>query len=276
MHLAFIDDAQQANPTRPGMRPLVATGGIVVRVDAAGSLESELSAIRTAYGFPDGEEFKWSPDRDDWMRDNLVAGQRRDFFVEVLAAAGQVGVVVLVMISDTDCNPATNGAPTPQFDTTVAFLERVHNYVNDEGSYAVVIADRPGGGTRQDTDFLVNCQRVLTRGTRYVTLDRLPINLVTTESNLVRLLQLADLVTSCTTAFVAGENEYSPTVFGAIHPLVRREYDCYGGRGIKIHPDFRYRNLYHWLLGDSHFTRFQAGSPLPDRERPYAEDAVTF
>ena len=276
MHLAFVDDAQQAHPTRPGMRPLVATGGIVVPIDAAGNLESELGAICAAYGFPDGEEFKWSPDRDDWMRDNLVAARRRDFFAEVLGAAGQAGVVVLVMISDTECNPATTGAPTPQFDTTVTFLERVHNYVDDEGSYAVVIADRHGGGTRQDTEFLVNCQRVLTRGTRYVTLDRLPINLVTTQSSLVRLLQLADLVTSCTTAFVAGENEYSPAVFEAILPLARREYNCYGGRGIKIHPDFRYRNLYHWLLGDSHFTRFQDGRPLPDPQLPYAENAITF
>ncbi len=276
MHLAFIDDAQQANPTRPGMRPLVATGGIVVRVDAAGSLESELDVICATYGFPDGEEFKWSPGRDDWMRDNVVGAKRSDFFTGVLAAAAESGVTVLVMISDTHCRPATNGAPTPQFDTTVMFLERLHNYVNDEGSYAVVIADRPGGGTRQDTEFLVSCQRVLTRGTHYVTLDRLPINLVTTESKLVRLLQLADLVTSCTTAFVAGENKYSPTVFEAILPLVRREYDCYGGRGIKIHPDSRYRNLYHWLLGDSHFIRFGTESPLPDRQRPYAVNAVTL
>ena len=60
MHLVFVDDAEQTKPTRADMRPLVATGGIVVPIDRAGWLEAELDATCARYGFPEGEEFKWS------------------------------------------------------------------------------------------------------------------------------------------------------------------------------------------------------------------------
>jgi hypothetical protein len=268
MHLVFVDDARQRNPTRDGMRPLVATGGVAVPLETAGQLESTLDAVCAAYGFPSGEEFKWSPDRSDWMRKNLVGDQRKAFFVEVLEQASISAVTVLVMISDTKAKPSTQGAPSPEFDTLVVLLERVHNLMWGLNSHAVVIADQPGGGRRQEKALLVNCQTVLSRGTKFVDLSRIPINVVTTGSELVRSLQLADLVTSCTTAFVAGEKEYSPDVFQRILPMVRREYDCYGGRGIKIHPDFRYANLYHWLLGDTHYVRYQWGEPMP-LNRPY-------
>jgi hypothetical protein len=53
-----------------------------------------------------------------------------------------------------------------------------------------------------------------------------------------------------------------------------RDFGRIGGLGLKIHPDFRYANLYHWLLGDSHFVRYQSGYPLPFKSRPYAIDAL--
>jgi hypothetical protein len=92
---------------------------------------------------------------------------------------------------------------------------------------------------------------------------------------MVRCLQAADLITASVTAFVAGENKFSPPVFAAILPLFPKDFGRIGGLGLKIHPDFRYANLYHWLLGDSHFVRHQVGSPLPFEKSPYAADALT-
>lgn len=271
MHLAFVDDAGQGRPSRDGMRPLVATGGVVVGIEMAGWLESELDRLCHETGFPDGERFKWSPDRGDWMRDHLIEEDRTRFFIEVLEIAAQGGVTAMVMISDTDCRPNFRESPSPQFDTTVNFLERVHNHMTDLGSNAVVIADQPGGGTRGNAQFLEDCQRVLTRGTRFVDLGRIPVNIMTTSSYLMRGLQLADLVTSSTVAFIGGEDTHSPPVFEHVRLLLRRDYECIGGRGLKLHPDFRYRNLYHWLLGDTHYVRYQTGSPLPEEQRPYPE-----
>jgi len=47
--------------------------------------------------------------------------------------------------------------------------------------------------------------------------------------------------------------------------LLREDYGCKGGRGLKIHPDLRYGNLYHWLLGDEAFVRYEGGIDLPSK-----------
>jgi hypothetical protein len=43
-----------------------------------------------------------------------------------------------------------------------------------------------------------------------------------------------------------------------------------GGIGLKIQPDGRYANLYHWLLGDTVLVRRQRLVTLPDPHRAYA------
>jgi hypothetical protein len=56
--------------------------------------------------------------------------------------------------------------------------------------------------------------------------------------------------------------------------MLRSDYGCVGGRGLKIHPDLRYGNLYHGLLDDEMFVRFQGGFPLPSsRFTAYRESA---
>jgi hypothetical protein len=74
---------------------------------------------------------------------------------------------------------------------------------------------------------------------------------------------------------VAGEQQHSPPIFAELLPLFPSDYGRIGGIGVKIHPDFRYTNLYHWLLGDPHFVRYQSGQELPIKSMPYATDART-
>lgn len=262
MDFFFGDDARQRNPSRAGMGPLVAIGGVQVAAQAVRDLERTLDTLCMEYGFPLGEEFKWSPGRELWMYNNLVEQQRSEFFIQVLSRAQDCGAKVTVIIEDTNCNTAT-GVQSAEEDVASLFLERAHNMLRARGSEGIVIVDRPGGGRAQEDKFLANCLETLQTGTKYVKPDRIALNVLSTPSKLVRLLQVADVVTSCTLSTVAGETRFSPPVFAVIKGLFHVDMGRIGGVGLKIHPDFKYGNLYHWLLGDEYFIRGNTGIPLP-------------
>ena len=114
----------------------------------------------------------------------------------------------------------------------------------------IIINDPPSGASRAENDFLAAGLEMWRKGTRYVQFDRIAINLLCTQSRFVRLLQCADVVTSCVTAYVGGEHVWSPRVFAAIKPLMYSKDGRIGGYGLKFHCT-RHRDLYHWLLGDS-------------------------
>lgn len=272
MHLVFVDDAEQKKPTRPGMNSLVSTGGVAVPIEAVAALESNIDLICKNYNFPDGEEFKWSPNKKMWMHSNLVHDDRTRFFIEILEKAQQVEVKVIVIICDTEYNMMDLQSPNHSFDTLTVFLERV----NWAFLASLVVADEPGGNRRKELQFLKECRNLLSKGSsQQQKFDKILINVLTTPSNMTRLLQLADVVTSCTTSFVAGESKYSPQVFEHILPMVRKHSGSLGGGGIKIHPDYIYINLYHWLLDDEYVNKGGSGIPLPIVGRPYSTGPET-
>lgn len=69
MDLIFVDDSKQSagKISRPGMGSLVAVGGFHLPGPSVRDLSRELDEICETYGFPAGEEFKWSPNRGSWM-----------------------------------------------------------------------------------------------------------------------------------------------------------------------------------------------------------------
>jgi len=140
----------------------------------------------------------------------------------------------------------------------------------------VVIVSQPSGDRKSESKFLADCLETLRAGTEYVKPERIVLNVLTTPPRFIRLLQLADVVTSCAVAFVGGESSFSPPVFSSIKPMLARELGRVGGVGLKIHPDGKYRNLYHWLLGDSHFMRFMEGFPMPLPNYPYSANPYTL
>jgi hypothetical protein len=254
------------------MGPLVGVGGVCIDEDALRPLELALDDLCHRTGFPEGDagEFKWSPKDEHWMKRNLVQDARRDFFFASLALAAEHGVKAIVVLEDTSRGQADAEAQGAEDDVTKLFLERANNslYPNGRG---IVIADRPGGHGQEDEDrFLARCLATLRSGTRFVRLDRISL-MLTTPSHHARLLQLADVVTGATTACVAGEARYAPPVFERIRPLLREEGGRCGGVGLKIQPDLRYVNLYHWLLGDDYYRRGNMGIPLPRGGHCYAE-----
>lgn len=274
MRFFFADDSKQQNPTRDGMGSLVAIGGVAANGDSVRALEQEIGEICAEFGFPAGQEFKWSPGAGLWMRTNLIEDCRQEFFLRVLrlAAAHEVGAVFVA--EDIRYARATPNAPTPEIDVTRMFLERADTCLRkqDVNDYGVVITDRPGGGRGEEDAFLFQCLETLQKGTRYVMPARIALPVLSAPSDLVRLSQLADVVTGCTLAYVGGENRFAPPVFEAIKPLLLRDGQRIGGIGLKIHPDYIYVNLHHWLVGDSHHVKWGAGIPLPLLSRPYAGD----
>ena len=269
MQFFFADDSRQPKPTRPGVRPLVAIGGVSVPEEAVQDLEGELERLCGQAGFPDRSEFKWSPGPDLWMHDSLVDPGRADFFRSVLQTAKERGVSALVVIEDTQAKPATD-ATTPEMDITRMFLERADSELGRAGRSGLIVADRTGSNFKAEEKFLTGCLETLQSGTKYAKPEHIVLNVVSTPSKLIRLIQLADLVAGCTLALVSGENTYAPATFEHVKPLLCTQWQQIGGVGLKIHPDFRYRNLYHWLLGDTVLWKGPNKVVLPVGDSMYA------
>jgi hypothetical protein len=274
MDIFFGDDSLQRAPTRQGMNGLVAVGGIYVPSEHVNALERALNQLCVTTQFPPGEEFKWSPRREDWMHQGLTGPARTAFFLECIRLCSENRVNVTVVISDIESNYPQTHASHEDFTTRV-LIERIEWLASRAGREVVIVFDRPGGAQAEEENFLVRCLETIQDGTPFLRPARIALNALSTSSHFVRMLQMADLITGCVTAYVAGESRYSIQLIPSIQPLLA-ENRRVGGIGIKIHPDFLYANLYHWLFGDSHFWRGNVGYPLPLRSRPYPRNANEF
>jgi hypothetical protein len=271
MHLWFVDDSRQRTPTRLGMGPLSAVGGIRVSEQQVKGLEADLEALCRTSGFALDEEFKWSPGRELWMHSNLRDDARTNFFNQALQIALNHQVLGIFSMADGSFRTAIPDSPNTETDVVRMLLERIHNET-PAGELALVIADRPGGGGVPTADrFCANCIETIRAGTNVLRNLQQICLVLTCGSGLVRCLQLADVFTSCLCAYVSGEDRYSPHVVTSILPMLRRSMGRIGGAGVKIHPDYRYANLYHWLFQDADFVRGNSGTPFPLRGRPYSQ-----
>jgi hypothetical protein len=215
--------------------------------------------------------------RDSWMRGNLWGATRTEFHVDCLRAAARHGVWGCVVVEDEDLRSTSHGDDDHELDAVKLFLERCHSHLEGAGTdaEAIVLADHPSGGRPAEAEFVAACLRTLRRGTGYVMPTRIAL-VLTEDSKNTRLLQLADLIVSSTLAYAAGETRYSPELFeNHILQLLRRSVDGrVGGFGLKLHPDRRYLNLYHWLLGDSDFYKRGISHSIPKERHPYVNDPL--
>lgn len=257
------------------MGRLVAVGGLHVPAGVVRRLERDLDELCMSSGFPIGAsgEFKWSPGRELWMHRGLRGEARKIFYHAALRLAREAGATAIVVVEDSTRSTAIADSGNAETDVVRMFLERAHHHLGTAQSDGIVIADRPSSNA-EEAQFLQSCLETLRSGTRYVLPERIVLNVITTSSHLVRLLQLADVITGCSVARVSGEAQYSPDVFTEIVSLFRQEFGRRGGCGLKLHPDLRYVNLYHWLLGDRDFVRYQTGVPLPLVGKPYFDSPL--
>jgi hypothetical protein len=256
------------------MGVLVAVGGISVQEQNARPLESALDELCLEYSFPVGEVFKWSPGRDHWMRDNLIEDRRVEFFQRALALAEAHQAVAMVTIADKSRGMATGKASNHEMDVLIMAMERFDKTLGKD--HGLVVVARPSGGRTDEDEFLSGCVEAVSKGTEYSQFSRLATNVLTMPFPNSRLLQVADLVVSISTALVAGHERYTAPVFPAVKTLLRGSLGRIGGAGLKIHPDYVYGNLYHWLLGDDVFWKSGQGITLPNEKRPFAQNGIEF
>ena len=274
MDFIFADDSRQPRPSRPGIGPLLAIGGLHVPALQVGPLEKALRTHCESVGFPHDEQFKWSPGKkEEFQRAQLKGEKRTQFFRHLIGLATDHGSTATVVIEDSSKGLARVQSNTHEEDVTALFLERCEWCFSGAGRHGVVLLAQPGGGSSDEQKFVSGCLDLIREGTEYVKLESLGLGVLTAPSRQVRLLQLADIVVSATVARVSGESNFSPPVFEAIVPALRSDGTRKGGVGLKIHPDGRYANLYYWLLGDTHWWKGNSGIPLPRSDMPYSQSA---
>ena len=278
MKLFFADDVRRDSEIA-GMGELIGVGGIMVDANKIKLLEARINSICERAGFDTRYkeksyyEFKWSPASDQWMHSNLTEDARESFFTDVIRELREHNVKATVILEDASSayRHALSDADDTQEDVTGMLLEKANGLLERENTTGLVIVDRPSGGRSDEADFLSDCAVRLMEGTEYVKMDNIAINVVTAPSKHIRLLQAADLVASCTASRVSGEDTYSPPVFSRIVNILDRDWRAIHGYGLKIFPDLRYANLYHWLYGEELFYRRpnSTGIRLPIPDRPY-------
>jgi hypothetical protein len=171
--LIVIDDSKQNKPSRPGMGPLVAVGGLHVPSDSVRELELLLADFCHEYGFPSHvDEFKWSPDRKSWLRKNLQGDDRREFFETCLEGAKEAGAEGCVVIQDTSKRSTSGRRDDHELELVKVFLERTDHHLASTGTEAILLADHPTGGHAAEARFVSNCLDTLREGTRFMNLER--------------------------------------------------------------------------------------------------------
>lgn len=277
MKFFIADDSRQNSPSRDKMGPLVSIGGFCCPVELIADLEKEIEQLCRRTGFPLNDEFKWSPGKELWMYDNLKYDAREDFFKNVVKLLEDHKCRTIVVISDTKCACATD-AQSPERDVVNLFLERVQWNCIRSGKHGVVITDRPSGGRGEKDKFLLNCLETLQEGTDRLIPDRIALNILSSPSKFMRLLQAADLIVGCTLSVVAGARRFSPPIFEVIRPLLDSASpgNRISGVGLKIHPFLKYVNLYYWLLEEKVYWRQNSGTPLPIGTLPYSQDQFAY
>jgi hypothetical protein len=122
MDFIFADDSEQSNPTREDMRPLIGIGGVQITAEQIGDIENEINELCIKYCFPDGEEFKWSPSRDSYMRNNIKGERRVDFYNKLFEISTKYEATAIVVASDNNCAFADDSSTTHDEDVTTMFL----------------------------------------------------------------------------------------------------------------------------------------------------------
>ncbi len=268
--LFFADDSKQRKPSRRGIKSLVGIGGICLPIQKTSSLTAHIDQLCVNYGFPPGEKFKWSPDRKLWMHRNLVKDRRASFFQELLGITRIHDARAIVIVSDSTYETAT-GANSAEVDVFRMFLERAEIYCSYRESISLIVVDRPGGKRSDESKFLSDCLETLQTGTDYIIPEHMAHNVLCTDSNYSRLLQTADIIIGCVVAAIGGERNFALPLLERIIPLLHRSSISVGGCGVKLHPDYKFLNLYHWLFKDDSIDKGGTLMQLPDRRYPYFE-----
>ncbi len=203
MRVAFLDDSEQANPPRAGIGNLLAFTAAIFPEQSLAPFAKDLSNIVTDLGIPTGEEIKWNPPKGSFLRaadGQLVKTLRR----RMLEAAIDRQVRTVTVIIDHDARYQSYSKPELGKTILKWLYERVSMHLGDHDDVGIMIADKPGGGAREEKRWLAETLELTSDGTEYVEPGRVVLPVVTADSRHVRHLQLADLIAAATTGAIAG------------------------------------------------------------------------
>jgi len=271
MRLAFLDDSQQAEPPRRGLGHLLALGAVIVPEEQVAGYATDLVSIRATHGIPAGHEIKWKAPKGSFLAcagADVITSLRRS----MLEAAIERQIKTVVVMIDhaaayTSCSEAEVGREILRW-----LYERVSMHLADHNDIGIMIADKPGGGHREDSRWLAQTLQLTSDGTEYVTPGRIVLPIVTAHSHHLPHLQLADLVVAATTAAIAGRQSglsLGPLLARLMH---RHKLGDANGAGIVLWPR-RYNLLYH-AFGETgaSLPSQNTGVTLPNPEWSYATD----
>lgn len=271
MNILFLDESIQTG-ARGEMGQLVGVGVLILEENVLRALHDEVDATCQDFGVPSGCELKWSPSRKNWIHSNLVDEDRQECYRRILDVTSNRGARVLAVVFDTG-RTSVKGSTALRQALDYAF-ERATIHLENEGQLGLIVADRPGGGRKEENTFLRDVLKTIESGTEFVPAKQIPINILTTPSSLVRHLQLADLVIGITTAMVAGATDFAGPLFSIVKEMfIKNTFGYIGGTGLKLFPN-ELTNLYHWILREDTFCRvgMKSGWTLPWPEWPYFYD----
>lgn len=273
MKLIFIDDSVHRQPRRTGLGELVALGAVIVPEDQVSGFAADLVSIKTRLTIPQDEEIKWNPPRGSFLAtaDGEIASQVRG---DVLSAAIARGIRSVVHVLDHSL--------VYKDRTVVEVGQELLKWTYDkiafelEGQGAVMIADKPGGGTAQESRWLADTLALTNDGTGYTSPGKVVLPVLTAGSHHVPHLQLADIVTASTTAAIAGRRsgqELTPL----LRQLACKNRGYVGGAGITLWPP-ELRDLLYWEFGEDLYVTDNtplgpSGMPFSSPSRPFREQS---
>lgn len=265
MYFAFMDDSarEEKDVPRGGLGPLHAYGAVIFPKDSLQPYREQLAQLRTDLGVPAGTEFKWSPDGGPLHKKWTDLHTAR---VRMLESAADLGVKACVVVCAPKLMPTWSEAELKS-EMLEYLYERVTYTLGEEKG--IVIADQPGGGRKDETRWLADALELDTDGTQYVKPadKQILLPIITTRSDHVDHLQLADLVAAATTALIAGAPR-ADRYTDLIYKLLAKNYRDYaGGTSLKFIPSAQgnwraLMNLAHWVFGEDAYVVPESSSSL--------------
>lgn len=270
MHIAFIDDSKQTGK-RLGMGDLLALGAAIFPETSVGPFTTRVGDLFDELSIPRDTEMKWNVPDGSFLK-TAPPGTRHSLYERVLRLADDLRVRTVVVIWD-------SGRTYLQGDSAKRLVlqylyERISVALDKAKDIGILVADKPGGGVKNEAKWLARTLTLTDFGTEFVEPGRVVMPVVTAPSHHLRHLQLADLVVSSTTAVVAGRNPYADELLPHLMRLAHRNAFGYvGGTGIKLFPDDLV-NLYHWVFSEDAYSKVGMGTawPLPQEGYEYGSD----
>ncbi|MEU4827095.1 DUF3800 domain-containing protein [Actinomadura sp. NPDC023710] len=271
MRVAFLGDSEQTNPKRQHVRHLLAFAAVIFPEGSLVGFAEDLAAIRTELGIPASEEIKWKPPKGSFLSSaggELVSDLRRRMLEAAIARDVRTTTVIIDHgIAYTNWSEEEVGTELLRW-----LYERVSMHLRDHDDIGIMIADKPGGGPREEKQFLQDTLQLTNDGTEYVEPGRVVLPVLTANSHHVPHLQLADLVAAATTGAIAGHRPALKLGLLLAKLMHRHRMKDVNGAGLVLFPE-RLNLLYH-CFGEKSASKpsANAGVSLPWAEGLYSED----